>query len=94
MPPACLPRPSEVCERLEPVGDSLGCELAELVNAHLRPLPKAVNDHDAPVWRRGTVDASSKAQAADRKEQAPPSYTAGRQPTSTERLRDLLRGWP
>jgi len=27
-----------------------------MVNAHLHPLPEAINDHDAPVWRRSTVD--------------------------------------
>jgi hypothetical protein len=47
VPSACkvgLAGRSEVRERLEPVGDSLGRELAELINAHLHPLPRTLND--------------------------------------------------
>jgi hypothetical protein len=27
-----------------------------LINAHLNPLPEAVNDHDAAVWHHSVVD--------------------------------------
>jgi hypothetical protein len=47
---------AEARERLEPVGDSLGREHAELANTQLHPLANPINDHDAPAWGRNTVD--------------------------------------
>jgi hypothetical protein len=40
----------------EPLGDSFGREITELVDAHLDPLPEAVDDHDAAIWRPSAVD--------------------------------------